>query len=85
MVLEFPSTIRYTGGQALHYTPLAFTSALSGLRTKEVTSRPLRETSEGTKAFIKYFNFLVPILLAIAYGIYRSRRNRLIREERMNE
>ena len=171
VVLEFPSTIRYSGPAAVHYTPLAFTSAISdsqsvpiyidvnrhwtqndfhnghlpvaaalegplvsggattrmvvitdgnfivngpsqqggreltpdnvnlvsnaidwltdntgliGLRTKAVTSRPLRETSDATKALIKYLNFLAPILLAIGYGLYRARRNKNIRVQRMN-
>lgn len=171
VVLEFPSTIRYSGPAAVHYTPLAFTSAISdsqsvpiyidvnrrwtqndfhhshlpvaaalegplvsggaatrmvvitdgnfivngpsqqggreltpdnvnlvsnaidwltdntgliGLRTKAVTSRPLHETSDATKALIKYLNFLAPILLAIGYGLYRARRNNNIRVQRMN-
>lgn len=174
VVLEFPSSIRYSGGSSIHYTPLAFTSAISdtqsapvfvnmnrrwtqndfhsshltvaaalqgqlvkggaptrmvvisdgnfivngpssqqqggrqltpdnvnlmsnaidwltdntgliGLRTKAVTSRPLRETSDATKALIKYFNFLAPVLLAIGYGLYRARRNRRIRLQRSHE
>ncbi|HUB62385.1 MAG TPA: Gldg family protein [Puia sp.] len=172
VVLEFPSSIRYTGGAGLSYTPLAFTSAISdtqaapvfinvnrrwtqndfhsshlavaaalegpiirgglstrlvvvsdgnfivngppqqggreltpdnvnlfsnaidwlsdntgliGLRTKAVTSRPLREMSDATKAMLKYLNFLAPVVLAVGYGLYRARRNRLIRLQRMNE
>jgi gliding-associated putative ABC transporter substrate-binding component GldG len=171
VVLEFPSSIRYNGPTTVHYTPLAFTSAISdtqsapifidvnhrwtqndfhgshipvaaafegpvvkggaatrlvvitdgnfivngpsqqggreltpdnvnlvsnaadwltdntgliGLRTKAVTSRPLRETSDAAKAFIKYLNFLAPILFAIGYGLYRARRTRRIRLQRMN-
>jgi len=171
VVLEFPSTIRYSGPAAVHYTPLAFTSAISdsqsapiyidvnrhwtqndfhnshlpvaaafegplvsggattrmvvitdgnfivngpsqqggreltpdnvnlvsnavdwltdntgliGLRTKAVTSRPLREPSDAAKALIKYLNFLAPILLAIGYGLYRARRNKNIRVQRMH-
>lgn len=171
VVLEFPSTIDYTGPAAVHYTPLAFTSAISDtqsapifidvnrrwtqndfhrshlpvaaafegpvikggtatrlvvitdgnfivngpsqqggreltpdnvnlvsnaidwltdntglirLRTKAVTSRPLSETSDATKALIKYLNFLAPILLAVGYGLYRARRNKNIRLQRMN-
>lgn len=172
VVLEFPSSIRFSGGSSVHYTPLAFTSAVSdtqsapvyvnvdrrwtqndfhsshlavaaalegalvkggastrmvvisdgnfivngpqqqggrqltpdnvnlfsnaidwltdntgliGLRTKAVTSRPLREESDASKALIKYFNFLAPIFLAVLYGLYRARRNRRIRLQRMNE
>lgn len=172
VVLEFPSSIRYSGGAGLHYTPLAFTSSVSdtqsapisidvnkrwtqndfhtghlpvaaalegqlekggkasrlvvitdgnfivngppqqggreltpdnvnlvsnaidwlsdntgliGLRTKAVTSRPLHEMSDGSKAMIKYLNFLLPVLLAMGYGLLRARRNRLIRSQRMHE
>jgi ABC-type uncharacterized transport system involved in gliding motility auxiliary subunit len=171
VILEFPSTIRYSGGPQLHYTPLAFTSSISdtqsapafiqvnrrwtqndfhsshlpvaaaldgpiekdraasrivvitdgnfivngpprqgreltpdnvnllsnavdwlsdntgliALRTKAVTSRPLRAISDSGKATIKYFNFLLPLLLAIGYGLFRARRNRLTRLQRMND
>lgn len=64
---------------------LSDNTGLIALRTKAVTSRPLRETSDATKALIKYFNFLAPMLLAIGYGLYRARRNRWIRYKRMNE
>jgi gliding-associated putative ABC transporter substrate-binding component GldG len=64
---------------------LSDNTGLIALRTKAVTSRPLRETSDATKASIKYFNFLAPVLLAIGYGLYRAHRNRLIRNKRMNE
>lgn len=171
VVLEFPSTVRYAGPAGVHFTPLAFTSAISdtqsapifidvnhrwtqndfhsghlpvaaalegplvkggsnnrlvvitdgnfvvngpaqqggreltpdnvnllsnavdwltdntgliGLRTKAVTARPISETSDAAKAFIKYLNFLAPIILAIGYGLYRARRNRHIRLQRMN-
>lgn len=60
-------------------------TGLIGLRTKAVTSRPLRETTDATKALLKYLNFLLPIFLAVGYGLYRARRNRLIRLKRMNE
>jgi gliding-associated putative ABC transporter substrate-binding component GldG len=172
VVLEFPSSVRYSGSQRLRYTPLAFTSAISdtqsapiflnvsrrwtkddfhtshlpvaaalegplvssgvdtklvvisdgnfivngppqqggreltpdnvnllsnaidwltdntgliGLRTKAVTAHPLQELGDGTKAMIKYLNFLGPVLLAVGYGLYRARRNRMIRQQRMNE
>jgi ABC-type uncharacterized transport system involved in gliding motility auxiliary subunit len=58
-------------------------TGLISLRTKAVTARPLHEVSEGAKAFIKYLNFLLPVVLAVGYGLYRARRNRMIRLERM--
>lgn len=60
-------------------------TGLNELRTKGVTSRPLREAADGTKATIKYVNFLLPVLLAIFYGMSRARHNRRIRQQRMAE
>jgi hypothetical protein len=64
---------------------LSDNTGLIGLRTKAVTSRPLHEMSDGAKASVKYLNFLLPVLLAIGYGLFRARRNRWIRQQRMNE
>lgn len=60
-------------------------SGLMELRTKEVTSRPLIQVDESRKVILKWFNFLLPILLAIGYGIYRNQHNRRIRSRRMAE
>lgn len=46
-------------------------SGLIQLRTKQVTSRPLDEIEDGKKAFLKWFNFLLPIILIIVIGVYR--------------
>jgi len=51
-------------------------TGLIGLRTKSVTGRPIRQLTDSTKAFLKYLNFLLPLLLAIGYGLVRFRRNR---------
>ncbi|OGU55206.1 MAG: hypothetical protein A2V66_00650 [Ignavibacteria bacterium RBG_13_36_8] len=60
-------------------------TGLVELRTKGVTSRPIDQTLEdGTKTFLKYFNFLVPILLVIAYGFYRFQVRRKLRNNLMN-
>lgn len=64
---------------------LADDTGLNELRTKGVTSRPIREVADGTKATIKYVNFLLPVLLAVGYGVARARRNRRIRQQRMTE
>jgi ABC-type uncharacterized transport system involved in gliding motility auxiliary subunit len=53
-------------------------TGLIELRTKGITSRPLKMIDEGKKMFLKYFNFLLPILIIIGYGIYRMNRNRKI-------
>jgi len=58
-------------------------TGLIELRTKGVTARMLEDLSDGTRTFLKYFNFLLPIVLIIAYGIYRVNRNRRIRMRRM--
>ncbi len=60
-------------------------TGLIELRTKGVTARPLDVTEDGTKAFYKYFNFLLPILLIIAYGFIRMQMKRRLREKRMDE
>lgn len=60
-------------------------TGLIELRTKGVTNRPLDQIEEGKKAFLKYLNFLLPILLIIIYGIFRSQYNRNLRNKRMEE
>lgn len=60
-------------------------TGLVGLRTKGAINRPIRELPESTRTAIKYTNFLLPMLLAIGYGIYRAQRNRITRLKRMGE
>jgi gliding-associated putative ABC transporter substrate-binding component GldG len=60
-------------------------TGLIDLRTKSVTSRPLHQLEDSTKAMIKYGNFLLPILLVIGYGIVRMQGNRMTRLKRMSE
>lgn len=60
-------------------------TGLIELRTKGVTSRPLDQIEDGKKTFLKYLNFLLPILLIILYGIIRSQRNRTLRYKRMQD
>jgi len=60
-------------------------SGLMELRTKGITSRPLKELEDSSRTFWKYFNFLFPILIILGYGIFRSQRNRIIRMKRMEE
>ncbi len=60
-------------------------TGLIALRTKGVTSRPIDELEDSTKTILKYTNFLVPVLLAIAYGLIRMQRNRMKRLQRMSE
>ncbi len=84
-------------GQAQQLTPdnislmansidwLSDDTGLIGLRTKIITSRPLNDLSEGTKTTLKYVNFLLPILLVIGYGLFRSQVKRNERIKRMEE
>jgi len=62
---------------------LADDTGLIDLRTKGVTNRPLEQIDEGRKTFLKYLNFILPMLLIIFYGIFRHQRNRLRRIKRM--
>ena len=58
-------------------------TGLMDLRTKGVTSRPLDPVDDSKKALIKWLNFLLPIVLIILYGVFRSQRRRRIRKKRM--
>ncbi|MDP4207438.1 MAG: GldG family protein [Bacteroidota bacterium] len=58
-------------------------TGLIDLRTKGVTSRMLKPMEDGEKMFLKYLNFLLPIVVIIIYGIYRANRNRALRVKRM--
>lgn len=60
-------------------------TGLIDLRTKGSSSRPIRQLEETTKTLIKYGNFLVPILLAIGYGLFRMQRNKMKQYKRMSE
>jgi gliding-associated putative ABC transporter substrate-binding component GldG len=58
-------------------------TGLTGLRTKGVTSRPIKDIEAGKKTFLKWFNFLAPIILILIYGLIRIRVNRNKRIKRM--
>jgi gliding-associated putative ABC transporter substrate-binding component GldG len=60
-------------------------TGLIELRTKGVSSRPIRQLDDTTKALLKYGNFLLPILLVVGYGIVRMQSNRMTRLKRMSE
>lgn len=60
-------------------------TGLIALRTKGASMRPLDKLDDTTRAIVKYGNFLLPILLAVGYGIFRAQRNRSKRWKRMNE
>lgn len=60
-------------------------TGLIDLRTKAITARPLKEVEEGRAMFLKWLNFLLPIILIIVYGVFRNQRNRSLRVKRMEE
>jgi ABC-type uncharacterized transport system involved in gliding motility auxiliary subunit len=60
-------------------------SGLIELRTKGVTSRPLEAIEDGSKTFYKYMNFLLPMLLIVGYGFFRSQMKRSQKMRRMEE
>ncbi len=60
-------------------------TGLIDLRTKGVTSRPLRQLDDSTKILVKYGNFLLPIILVVGYGLVRMQRNRITRLKRMSD
>jgi gliding-associated putative ABC transporter substrate-binding component GldG len=58
-------------------------TGLIELRTKGATSRPLDDIEDGKRTFLKYLNFLLPLILIIIYGIIRMQRKQTIRIKRM--
>ena len=60
-------------------------TGLIDLRTKGVSSRPIDATlQDSTKSFLKYLNFLLPLILIILYGIFRFQNRKRIRNKLMN-
>jgi gliding-associated putative ABC transporter substrate-binding component GldG len=60
-------------------------TGLIELRTKGITNRPLDQIEDGKKMFLKYFNFLLPVLLIILYGFYNNQRNKMKQIKRTQE
>ena len=46
-------------------------TGLIDLRTKGISSRPLDEVEDSSKAFLKWLNYLLPILLIVIVGVIR--------------
>lgn len=55
-------------------------TGLIELRTKGVSSRPIKQMEDSTRTLIKWLNFLLPILLVLIYGLlrYQYRKNQRI-------
>ncbi len=60
-------------------------TGLIDLRTKTITSRPIDQMSDGRKAFLKWLNFLLPLLLVIIYGVFRVQMRNRQRVRRMDQ
>jgi len=60
-------------------------TGLIELRTKGVTSRPLEQIEDGKRTFLKYLNFLLPVILILIYGFIRLQYRRNLRIKRMEE
>ena len=60
-------------------------TGLIELRTRSITSRPIKEMEDGTKTLLKYLNFLLPIILVILYGLFRYQMSRNRRVKRLEE
>ncbi|NLO04007.1 MAG: hypothetical protein GX126_17115, partial [Bacteroidales bacterium] len=60
-------------------------TGLIQLRTRGITSRLLKQVEDGKKNLLKWLNVLLPVIFIIVYGIFRSQRNRVIREKRRLE
>jgi hypothetical protein len=56
---------------------------LLGLRGKEVNYRPIDDLSDGTRSGLKWMNLMLPVLLAVVYGIGRRAWRRAQRTRRM--
>ena len=60
-------------------------TGLVELRTKGATARPLKDLDDSKRAFLKYLNFFLPVLLVLIYGIIRFQQKRVKRLKRMEE
>ncbi len=60
-------------------------TGLIELRTKGVTSRPIKDLEDGKRSRLKYLNFLLPIVLILIYGFFRNQRSKNVRLRRMQE
>lgn len=58
-------------------------TGLISLRTKGITARPLDTLEDGRKQFLKWLNFLLPILIILIYGVLRMQNKKNRRMRRM--
>ena len=60
-------------------------TGLIALRTKGVTTRPIKELEDGERSMLKWGNFALPIILLLIYGFIRMQKQRSLRMKRMQE
>lgn len=60
-------------------------TGLVDLRTKGAVTRPIKDLTDDKRKFLKYLNFLLPIVLVILYGVFRSQQKKNLRLKRMSE
>ena len=58
-------------------------TGLIELRTKGVSSRPIKQMEDSKRSFIKWLNFLLPIVLVMIYGLVRLQLRKNQRIKRM--
>jgi gliding-associated putative ABC transporter substrate-binding component GldG len=58
-------------------------TGLIELRTKGISSRPIKQMEDSTRTWIKWLNFLLPILLVLIYGLFRYQYRKNQRIKRM--
>ncbi len=58
-------------------------TGLIELRTKGVSSRPIKQMEDSTRTLLKWLNFLLPILLVLIYGLFRYQYRKNQRIARM--
>jgi len=61
---------------------LAMDADLIGIRSKGAVFRPLRELPASRKALVRWVNMLLPVLLVLAFGLFRLARRRAHRARR---
>jgi len=60
-------------------------TGLIQLRSKQVKMRPLEQLDDADKNFLKILNFVLPLFIVLAIGVYRYQRRKLIRLKRKGE
>jgi ABC-type uncharacterized transport system involved in gliding motility auxiliary subunit len=54
------------------------------LRSRQITSRPLKELSDGERRNWKWLNIFMPTVLVVGFGLYRNRKQKT-RARRLKE